>query len=118
MLGFGLGMGLLLVPSTILAVAGVPPHQTGAAASLLNVSQQVGGSLGLSILVTTFATASRTEATRLAGPFLATAPPEAQAQFQQTGQLPPPTPTRSSPTASRPPSSSRPCSPPWPSPSP
>jgi hypothetical protein len=36
--------------------------------------QQVGGSLGLSILVTAFGTA----------------PPEAQAQFQQTGQLPTP----------------------------
>jgi EmrB/QacA subfamily drug resistance transporter len=90
MLVFGLGMGLLFVPSTIIAVSGVPPHETGAASSLLNVMQQVGGSLGLSILVTVFGTASRTEATRLVGQFLATAPPEAQAQFQQTGQLPAP----------------------------
>jgi predicted MFS family arabinose efflux permease len=90
MLVFGLGMGLLFVPSTIIAVSGVPPHETGAASSLLNVMQQVGGSLGLSILVTAFGTASRTEATRLVGRFLATAPPEAQAQFQQTGQLPAP----------------------------
>jgi EmrB/QacA subfamily drug resistance transporter len=90
MLVFGLGMGLLFVPSTIIAVSGVPPHETGAASSLLNVTQQVGGSLGLSILVTVFGTASRTEATRLAGQLLATASPEAQAQFQQTGQLPAP----------------------------
>jgi EmrB/QacA subfamily drug resistance transporter len=87
---FGLGMGLLFVPLTILAVSGVPPRETGAASSLLNVTQQVGGSLGLSILVTVFGTASRTEATRLVGQFLATAPPEAQSQFQQTGQLPAP----------------------------
>jgi hypothetical protein len=52
--------------------------------------QQVGGSLGLSILVTVFGTASRSEATRVVGQFLATAPPEAKAQFQQTGQLPAP----------------------------
>jgi EmrB/QacA subfamily drug resistance transporter len=90
MLVFGLGMGLLFVPLTIIAVSGVPPHETGAASSLLNVMQQVGGSLGLSILVTAFGTASRTEATRLVGQFLATAPPEAQSQFQQTGQLPAP----------------------------
>jgi EmrB/QacA subfamily drug resistance transporter len=90
MLLFGLGMGLLFVPLTIIAVSGVPPHEAGAASSLLNVMQQVGGSLGLSILVTVFGTASRGEATKLAGQFLATAPPEAQSQFQQTGQLPAP----------------------------
>jgi EmrB/QacA subfamily drug resistance transporter len=87
---FGLGMGLLFVPATITAVSGVPRHETGAASSLLNVMQQVGGSLGLSILVTAFGTASRTEATRVVGQFLATAPPHAQAQFQQSGQLPAP----------------------------
>jgi Major Facilitator Superfamily len=75
MLVFGLGMGLLFVPLTIIAVSGVPPHETGAASSLLNVMQQIGGSLGLSILVTVFGTASRTEATRLVGQFLATPPP-------------------------------------------
>jgi EmrB/QacA subfamily drug resistance transporter len=90
MLVFGLGMGLLFVPLTIIAVSGVPPREAGAASGLLNVMQQVGGSLGLSILVTVFGTASRTEATRLVVQFLATAPPEAQAQFQQTGQLPAP----------------------------
>jgi EmrB/QacA subfamily drug resistance transporter len=90
MLVFGLGMGLLFVPSTIIAVSGVPPHEAGAASSLLNVTQQVGGSLGLSILVTVFGTASRNEATRLVGQFLDTATPEAQSQFQQTGQLPAP----------------------------
>jgi hypothetical protein len=83
-------MGLLFVPLTILAVSGVPRHETGAAASLLNVTQQVGGSLGLSILVTAFGTASRNQATTQVADLLRTAPPEAQAQFQQTGQLPAP----------------------------
>src|SRR5918995_1299534 len=88
MLLFGLGMGLLFVPLTIVAVSGVPPHEAGAASSLLNVTQQVGGSLGLSILVTVFGTASRNEATTQVGQLLANASSELQAQFQQTGQLP------------------------------
>jgi hypothetical protein len=88
MLVFGLGMGLLFVPLTIVAVSGVPPQETGAASSLLNVMQQVGGSLGLSILVTVFGTASRNEAANQVGQFLANATPQLRAQFQQTGQLP------------------------------
>jgi len=88
MLVFGLGMGLLFVPLTIVAVSGVEPHESGAASSLLNVMQQVGGSLGLSILVTVFGTASRNEATHQVGQFLANASPQLRAQFQQTGQLP------------------------------
>jgi EmrB/QacA subfamily drug resistance transporter len=88
MLLFGLGMGLLFVPLTVVAVSGVAPHEAGAASSLLNVTQQVGGSLGLSILVTVFGTASRNEATNQVGQFLANASSELRAQFQQTGQLP------------------------------
>jgi len=88
MLLFGLGMGLLFVPLTIVAVSGVAPHESGAASSLLNVMQQVGGSLGLSILVTVFGTASRNEAANQVGQFLANATPQLRAQFQQTGQLP------------------------------
>jgi EmrB/QacA subfamily drug resistance transporter len=86
---FALGMGFLFVPLTILAVAGVSRQESGAASSLLNVMQQVGGSLGLSILVTVFGTASRNEATEQVGKFLATAPPALKQQFQRTGQLPP-----------------------------
>jgi len=52
--------------------------------------QQVGGSLGLSILVTVFGTASRNEATEQAGRFMAGATPAMRAQFQQSGQLPQP----------------------------
>jgi EmrB/QacA subfamily drug resistance transporter len=87
---FGLGMGLLFVPLTILAVSGVAPHEAGAASSLLNVTQQVGGSLGLSILVTVFGTASRNEATNQVAQFFANASPQLQAQFQRTHQLPAP----------------------------
>ena len=88
MLLFGLGMGFLFVLLTIVAVSGVSRQESGAASSLLNAMQQVGASLGLSILVTVFGTASRNEATDLVGRFLASAPPAARAQFQRTGQLP------------------------------
>jgi EmrB/QacA subfamily drug resistance transporter len=90
MLVFGLGMGLLFVPLTIVAVSGVAPHETGAASSLLNVMQQVGGALGLSILVTAFGTASRNEAADQVARFFADATPQLRAQFAQTGQLPAP----------------------------
>jgi EmrB/QacA subfamily drug resistance transporter len=56
---FGLGNGLAFVPLTMTALAGVDPKDAGAASGLVNVMQQVGGSLGLSILVTVFGTAAR-----------------------------------------------------------
>ncbi len=59
MLLLGLGMGLAFVPLTMASLAGVPPQDSGAAASMVNVMQQVGGALGLSILVTVFGTATR-----------------------------------------------------------
>ncbi len=90
MLVFGLGMGLLFVPLTIVAVSGVERRESGAASSLLNVMQQVGGSLGLSILVTVFGTASRNEAREQVTQFLASSTPQLRAQFEQTGQLPAP----------------------------
>ena len=56
---FGTGNGLAFVPLTMTSLAGVEPKDAGAASGLVNVMQQVGGSLGLSILVTVFGTASR-----------------------------------------------------------
>jgi EmrB/QacA subfamily drug resistance transporter len=46
------GLGLVFVPLTIAAVAGVSPDQSGLASGLINTSQQVGGALGLAILAT------------------------------------------------------------------
>src|SRR4029453_13555126 len=89
MLLFGLGMGLLFVPLTIVAVSGIAPQEAGAASSLLNVSQQVGASLGLSILVPAFGTASRHEAATQVAQLLRSGPADLLAQFRQTGQLPP-----------------------------
>jgi EmrB/QacA subfamily drug resistance transporter len=59
MLLFGIGMGLVFVPLTTASLAGVRPEDSGAASSMVNVMQQVGGSLGLAILVAVFGTAYR-----------------------------------------------------------
>jgi EmrB/QacA subfamily drug resistance transporter len=90
MLLFGLGMGLNFVTLTLTAVSGVAPEDSGAASGLLNATQQVGGSLGLSILVTVFGTASRTEAESQVPQFLANATNEQKVAFAQTQELPAP----------------------------
>jgi EmrB/QacA subfamily drug resistance transporter len=46
------GMGLSLVPATIVAMQGVPRAQSGVASGLLNTSRLVGGALGLAVLST------------------------------------------------------------------
>jgi MFS family permease len=50
-LGAG-GLGLALVPTTIVAVQGVSAEQSGLASGLLNTSRLVGGALGLAVLST------------------------------------------------------------------
>ncbi len=55
----GVGLGIALTPLTSAGVAGVHPDDAGAASGLVNVAHQLGGSLGLGILVTVFASASR-----------------------------------------------------------
>ncbi|HLI14737.1 MAG TPA: MFS transporter [Acidimicrobiales bacterium] len=55
----GVGMGLSFVPLTLRAVSGVAHGQAGLASALLSTSQQVGGSLGLAVLVTVAATVTR-----------------------------------------------------------
>ncbi|MET8628949.1 MFS transporter [Kitasatospora sp. NPDC004669] len=87
---FGFGMGSIFVPVILTVVSQVAPHETGAATGMLNTTQQVGGSLGLSILVTVYGTASRNEARRQVGRFLQQATPEQALQFETTGKLPAP----------------------------
>ena len=58
LLVFGLGNGLAFVPLTSAALEGVEPKDAGAASGLVNVMQQLGGSLGLAVLVTVFGSAS------------------------------------------------------------
>jgi len=87
---FGFGMGSIFVPILITAVSGVAAHESGSASGLLNTMQQVGGSLGLSILVTVFGTASRNAGRQQTARFLAQATPGQAAAFRRSGQLPPP----------------------------
>jgi EmrB/QacA subfamily drug resistance transporter len=55
----GIGMGFSFVPISIAALAGVDGPEAGLASGLINTSQQIGGALGLAILVTVATT--RTE---------------------------------------------------------
>lgn len=54
----GAGQGATLSPMTVVGVAGVSPQDAGAASGLVNVAHQLGGTLGLSLLVVVFAAAS------------------------------------------------------------
>ena len=53
------GLGLLFVPLTTVAVSKIARTDTGLASALLNVGQQVGGAIGLSVLATVSTTASK-----------------------------------------------------------
>jgi predicted MFS family arabinose efflux permease len=57
MVVFAFGNGTAFVPLTAAGMARVAPHEAGVASGLVNVTQQVGGAVGLAILVTVFATA-------------------------------------------------------------
>ncbi len=52
MILIGCGLGLNFVPLTVTAVSRVAPHDAGVGSALLSACQQIGGSLGLAILVT------------------------------------------------------------------
>ncbi len=64
MILIGIGQGLAFAPMTVFGVHDVDPKDTGAASGLVNVSHQIGSSLGLGILVVIFETSvSANEAT-------------------------------------------------------
>jgi EmrB/QacA subfamily drug resistance transporter len=54
----GIGMGSALTPLTTAGMAGVADAEAGAASGLINVAQQLGGTLGVGAMVTVFAAAS------------------------------------------------------------
>jgi EmrB/QacA subfamily drug resistance transporter len=56
---FGAGNGLAFVPLTGASLAGVRQEDAGAASGLVNVTQQMGGALGLAVLVSVFGSAGR-----------------------------------------------------------
>ena len=59
MLLLAVAMGNLFVPLTSAAVSRVANTDAGLASALLNVGQQIGGALGLSVMTTVFGTAAR-----------------------------------------------------------
>jgi EmrB/QacA subfamily drug resistance transporter len=52
MLVFAIGMGLLFVPISLVSLSKVADSDSGIASSMLNVGQQLGGSIGLAVLGT------------------------------------------------------------------
>jgi EmrB/QacA subfamily drug resistance transporter len=58
----GVGMGVAFTPLTSAGIAGVAAEDAGAASGLVNVAHQLGGSLGIGILVTVFAASERSTA--------------------------------------------------------
>jgi hypothetical protein len=46
----GAGLGLIFVPLGNVALAGVDPHDAGAASAAVSATQQVGGSLGVALM--------------------------------------------------------------------
>ena len=77
MLLFGVGVGLNFAPLTVVILSRLEEGDSGAASGLLQTMQQVGGSLGIAILVTQFGIASRAAASQP----LANAAPAAQAHY-------------------------------------
>jgi EmrB/QacA subfamily drug resistance transporter len=64
----GIGLGAVFIPLTAAGLAGVPANDAGAASGLVNVAHQLGGSVGLGVLVSVFAAAGHTGTQRhLAG---------------------------------------------------
>jgi MFS family permease len=55
MLLIGIGAGLGFMPVTVAMLSEVAPEHAGSASGLLQMGQQIGGSLGLAVLVTVFA---------------------------------------------------------------
>ncbi|QKV73860.1 DHA2 family efflux MFS transporter permease subunit [Amycolatopsis sp. Hca4] len=58
LLVIGLGLGLIFGPGQNAATSGVRPHETGVASAMANITQQVGGSIGLAVFSSLGATAT------------------------------------------------------------
>jgi EmrB/QacA subfamily drug resistance transporter len=59
MLLLGIGVGFVFTPLTQAGIVGVDDRDAGAASGLINVFHQLGGVLGIALLVTVFAAASK-----------------------------------------------------------
>ena len=59
LLVIGVGMGCIFAPTFSAATLGVAPNEAGIASAMVNTSQQIGGSIGTSLLSTIYATRRR-----------------------------------------------------------
>jgi EmrB/QacA subfamily drug resistance transporter len=62
MLVMGVGLGLVFVPLSSVALTGVEPADAGVASALLNATQQVGGAVGVALLNTLYTASLATTA--------------------------------------------------------
>jgi hypothetical protein len=53
------GLGMAFVSTSVVAISGVKPNESGLASALLNSGRQLGGSLGIAIMGTIAATVTR-----------------------------------------------------------
>jgi hypothetical protein len=58
LLAFSVGAGTIFVSTSVVAISGVKPDESGLASALLNVGRQLGGSLGIAIMGTIATTVS------------------------------------------------------------
>jgi EmrB/QacA subfamily drug resistance transporter/deazaflavin-dependent oxidoreductase (nitroreductase family) len=56
-----IGLGMAFVSTSVTAISGVQPHESGLASALLNVGRQLGGSLGIAIMGTVATTVTRNQ---------------------------------------------------------
>lgn len=62
-----IGLGMAFVSTSVIAISGVQPDESGLASALLNVGRQLGGSLGIAIMGTIATTVTRSQLAT--GPF-------------------------------------------------
>src|SRR5712692_1552303 len=62
-----IGLGMAFVSTSVTAISGVQPDESGLASALLNVGRQLGGSLGIAVMGTIATTVTRTQLAT--GPF-------------------------------------------------
>jgi EmrB/QacA subfamily drug resistance transporter len=55
------GLGMVFVSTSVVAISGVTPDESGLASALLNVGRQLGGSLGIAVLGTVAATVTTSQ---------------------------------------------------------
>ncbi|HET7337996.1 MAG TPA: MFS transporter, partial [Candidatus Dormibacteraeota bacterium] len=59
LIALSVGLGLIFFPTTVVAIAGANRRESGLASAVLNVSQQLGGSIGLAVFGTIAANVTR-----------------------------------------------------------